>query len=198
MPKKRTLGDREVPRMEEMKIRRKFDAYIERDLFSGDMRNMFQRWDIDKALKDISKWSSQAQWLNLYIIANACEYRTLHAWVGCNSNVEVRVSQHNGIAPGGPAATRKAAGYWKPILYVEIPPIRNYSTKPIKKMCKRGRGWESRCKRALNMAINKGLTWKISRSVFDRRTPFASESIISFMKERGIDIRMLNPSLYLD
>ena len=177
-------------------MKRKFDDYLEGDLFRGDMRNMFYDWDMEKVMRDVKKWKSPVRWLRLYIIANACTYRTLHAWVGCNSDVKTRVDQHNGIRPGGPAATRKAAGHWKLIMYVEIPPIRNYSIKPIKRMCKRGRGWPSRCKRALSIASNKGLSWKISRSVFDSRTPFLSQSIIEFMKKKNM--YNLGEDVYLD
>lgn len=187
--KRRRAGETQI-------IKRKFDQYLENDLFKGDMRNMFYNWDMEKVMRDVSKWNSPVRWLQLYIIANACEYRTLHAWVGCNSDVQTRVSQHNGDIPGGPAATRKAAKHWKLIMYVDIPPIRNYSTKHIKKMCKRGRGWASRCKRALSIASNKGLSWKISRSVFDPQTPFVSESIIDFMSKRNM--LNLGEDMYLD
>lgn len=177
-------------------MKRKFQTYLDDNLFNGDERNIFYPWDMDRVMADVDKWKSPARWLTLYVIANACEYRTLHAWVGCNSVIDKRVKQHNGAVPGGPAATRKAAGHWKPILYVEIPPVRNYSTKQIKVTCKRGRGWASRCRRALTIALNKGLSWKISRSVFDESTPFASPSIIDFLTKRNIT--NLNEDMYLD
>lgn len=167
-------------------MKRKFDSYLEGDLFNGNMINCFSKWNIDKAMLDVAKWRSPPRWLILYVIANACDYRTLHAWVGCNSKIENRVLQHNGKMAGGPAATRKAAGHWKLILTVEIPPVRNYSTKGIKKMCKRGRGWPSRCRRAIGVALSKDLPWKISGAVFNSNSPFYSENIVEFLSKKKI------------
>jgi hypothetical protein len=90
-------------------MKRKFDEYLQNEMLRGDIKNIFYQWDMDKILSDVPKWNAPARWLCIYVIANDCSFRTLHAWVGCNSDVFTRLDQHNGKIPGGPAATRKAA-----------------------------------------------------------------------------------------
>lgn len=177
-------------------MKRKLEEYLERDLFGGDVRKMFYRWDMEKALRDASKWMTQARWLVVYVIANNCTFRTLHAWVGCHADAQKRLKQHNGEIPGGPAATRKAAPHWRSIVHLIVPPFRNYSTKGIKKMCKRGRGWVSRCKRVIRLAHKKGLSWQVTRDIFDQESPFYSQGlsdlVLELVPEKQLD------SVYLD
>jgi hypothetical protein len=164
-------------------MERKFDSYLLTDLFKGDYRNMFYEWDMEKIRTDVKKWKIPSDILSIYILANKCEFRTLHARVGCTSNLDKRVKQHNGIIAGGPTDTRKAAGNWKLIMYYNVPPIRNYSTKSLKKSYRKGRGWVSKCKKAIKIANKKGLIWKISKDVLNPKSEFYDKSITELVQE---------------
>jgi hypothetical protein len=77
-------------------------------------------------------------------------------------------------------------------MYCEIPPYRNFSTKDLKATCKKGRGWASRCKKAIQFAVQMGLVWKISREVMNPDSPFFSDAITSLIQEIAGD------EVYLD
>ena len=158
-------------------LRPLFESYID-ERFSGDPRRFFYEWDIDAMLSDGSAWSVPNRWLYMYVLANDCGFRTLHAHVGCSADFVGRLAQHNKKSPGGPPETRKAAGNWTIIMWVRFPPLRNYSTKEFKSACKRGRGWSSRCKRAVSIARSALLDWGMNRIVADPRSPYYSPALI--------------------
>jgi len=161
-------------------IKRKFENYVSGNLFNDkDAKSMFYRWDFDKIWKESNKWKLRARWLYVYILANNCNFRTLHAHVGCTTNLYRRIAQHNGEIHGGPLATKKAAGHWKVLMYIVVPPYRNYSTKSIVRACKKGRGWPSRCKRAISLATKKGLDWRITRDIAIPESPYYEDTIVT-------------------
>jgi hypothetical protein len=126
-------------------MKRKFDQYFKEGLFRDENeKKMFYSWDLDKIWRESSEWKLDDRWLFLYVLANNCSFRTLHAHVGSTEDFYRRVAQHNGQIPGGPSSTRKAAGNWQVIMYVVVPPYRNYSVKQLVQSCKKGRGWQSR------------------------------------------------------
>jgi hypothetical protein len=161
----------------------KFEQYLMQDLMGGDVEKLFQPWDMDKVWRDVHKWKIPTRLLYVYVIANRCNFRTRHAWVGCNSDVNKRILQHNGLVSGGSVDTRKAAGHWKMMMYVVIPPYRNYSTKRIKQQCKRGRGWASRCKKVVTMAVSKGLEFKISKCILDKKSPYYAPGVADMLNK---------------
>ncbi len=157
-----------------------FSAYFE-NLFIENPRSLFYPWDIDRILREKKLWTLPTL-LHIYVLANDCSFRTLHAHVGCAYNLEERVQQHNKERPGGPPETRKAAGHWTHIMHVDIPPIRNFSTKELKWNTKRGRGWISRCKRAITLAEERRLDWRINAIIQDSQSPYYAPTLVEYIE----------------
>ena len=159
-----------------------FGAYFE-NLFIEDARSLFYPWDLDRILREKKLWTLP-KLLHIYVLANDCSFRTLHAHVGCAYNLYERVQQHNKQRPGGPPETRKAAGHWTHIMHMDIPPIRNFSTKELKGSTKRGRGWISRCKRAIALAEEKRLDWQINAIIQDAGSPYYAPALVEYIATR--------------
>lgn len=169
-------------------MKSKFDQYFNGDLgmfHESRLKTLFEPWDFDKILNESSQWRLKARWLFVYVLANNCQFRTLHAHIGCTQDIYKRLAQHNCLIPGGPSATRKAAGHWKLIVYFIIPPYTNYSSKDIKIDCRKGRGWVSRCKKAIKTAIRKGLHWRVTKDIADSNSPYHAPQIIETIKTYG-------------
>lgn len=160
-----------------------FSNYLKREIFKDGIQSLFQEWPFDKVWMDVNRWKIPANYLYIYILANDCNFRTLHAHVGCVADWERRLAMHNGTIPGGPSVTKKASGHWKVVLYVEIPPYRNYSTKLLKNFCKRGRGWTSRCKKAIKMANKRGLKWRITPKIRDSKSHYYSQNVYDMIEK---------------
>ena len=121
-------------------MKSKFNDYIQKNVIRGNYRNLFYHWNFDEIFKKSKEWKLPEKYIYIYIIANNCSFRTAHSWVGCNSDITHRLCQLNGKEKGSPTETRNAAGHWKIMMKIEVPPFRNYSAKNIKKKCKRGKG----------------------------------------------------------
>ena len=52
-----------------------------------------------------------------------------HTYIGASANFIRRLKQHNCKTPGGPRITRRAAGNWVPVMVLELPSGRSFSSK---------------------------------------------------------------------
>jgi hypothetical protein len=167
-------------------MKTKFDRYIEEKLTQGNYENLFYPWDFDRIFKESKQWRMPARWLFVYVIVNRSESKTSHAcWVGCTSNLDLRLLQYNGLKKGGPSKTKNGNGNCKIMIYFVVPPFRNYSAKTLKAECKRGRGWQNKCKAAMMRANSMGLVWKISRELTDPKSDLFVPFISDFVANMG-------------
>jgi hypothetical protein len=93
----------------------------------------------------------------VYGLVNECDKCATHTHIGCTESTKIlrRIGQHNGYVPGGPSETKRADGKWRLMFYLIVPPYRNYSSQEIK-IGKNRRGWQSKCKGTIEMAIERG------------------------------------------
>lgn len=99
-----------------------------------------------------------------YLISHEREDIKTHTYIGCTANFSKRLLQHNGILPGGPRMTKRAAGHWKPIIILELPADRSFNSKNLKKEWKQSsRGLESRIRKAFSLALKHNLTIYVSK-----------------------------------
>lgn len=144
--------------------------------------------------EDSKPWQKNV--LYLYLINhNRSDIKT-HTYIGCVSDFVSRLQQHNGQQPGGPRITRRAAGFWAPVLILELPADRTFNSKDLKKEWKQSsRGLESRIKKGLSLACKYNLKTYIQKSSNGKnceeegtilsyiRNKFKSEEKISLSKE---------------
>ena len=181
-------------------MKNKFEQYFQDVLFKsdGDPKAIFRSWDFDKIVRESNQWRLPTRWLFVYVLANNCSFRTLHAHVGCAEDIHTRIAKHNGTISGGPSTTRKAAGHWKIIMYIIVPPYRNYSTKQMKSVCKKGRGWPSRCKKAIRMATKKGLHWRITRDIINQDSSYYTPAILETIKKQTNIQKTHDQSIFIE
>lgn len=140
------------------------------------------------------------RWLFIYGLVNECDKSTRHTHIGCTESSKIirRIQQHNGLIPGGPPETKRADGYWKLMFYLVVPPYRNYSSSEIKKEGKNKRGWQSKCKRSLEMAIERGLEFRISREALDEKSRYFAKDINSLLISHAEKIGKNVSDFYID
>lgn len=160
-----------------------FVCYMEQ-LLSSTLA-FFGAWDFDRIELDEKQWNTRIRWLAVYLLANhhpEVAFRT-QTHVGCVQSKDIarRMQQHMGIIPGCPAETRKALGHWKLLAFIVMPPIRNFSTKDIKERIRKGRGGASRLSRALDVAIENGYIWRVTRDVSNTESPYYMPDICQFL-----------------
>jgi len=171
-------------------IKKKIETYLD-GRFGLHQIGMFSNWDFDQMVKEQKSWMVKKESIYVYVIANQCPYRTLHARTGTTKDINCRLLQCNGIIQGGPQETKKAAGSWKLVLWIRVPPIRNYSTKHIKKSINEKRGWKSKCNLGILTAIEMGLEWKITADIQDENSKYHADKLYQFVLEQcsisGVD-----------
>lgn len=104
------------------------------------------------------------QELYLYLICHDRNDIKTHTYIGCVSDFNSRLAQHNGQIPGGPRITRRAAGSWFPVLILKLPEKRSFNSKVLKREWKQSsRGLESRVKKGLMLACEYNLSVLIQK-----------------------------------
>lgn len=122
--------------------------------------------------------------LYLYLINhNRTDIKT-HTYIGCVSDFTSRLHQHNGQQPGGPRITRRAAGFWEPVLILELPADRTFNSKDLKKEWKQSsRGLESRIKKGLSLACNYNLRTYIKQTI-SKKACEEEGAILSYIRNK--------------
>ena len=101
----------------------------------------------------------------LYLISHNKKEIKTHTYIGACGNFNRRLKQHNLKTPGGPRITRRAAGFWVPIMILELPSDREFSSKVLKKEWKSSsRGLESRVRKGFEIAKKYKVKIYISRN----------------------------------
>jgi hypothetical protein len=72
---------------------------------------------------------------------------------------------------------KSSAHQWKKLLWVALPPYRNFTAQELKEAGRQGRGWSSRCIRMSEFAIKHGLEWGISETVLDENSTYYIEEL---------------------
>lgn len=139
--------------------------------------DFFGQWNYESILANAELWQDKMKWISLYIIANDHEQKKKHASIGRvrYDLVETRIRQHNGKETG--VSNKALYGHCKLVFFMTLPPVRNFSSVDIKKQCGQGRGWISRCVKAIQIAFDRRIPFCISRSIFDSTSNFYSETI---------------------
>lgn len=98
-----------------------------------------------------------------YLISHDKKDIKTHTYIGCTEDFKKRLEQHNGKISGGPRITKRAAGFWKPVVVLELPVDRTFSSKELKKEWKQSsRGLDSRIRKAFELALQYKLKIYIS------------------------------------
>lgn len=146
--------------------------------FGEDPRSFFMEWDLNTIRADVDKWNVRSGTVYVYIIANERPRQTLHAQVGSGNNIfsdkRIKNTRRKKTLTG---RTKKNSNTWRLLMWVELPPYRNYSTQHVKQVCRMGRGWFSRCTRAIEFARDKGLRWGVSDIMLEKNSPYYMESL---------------------
>lgn len=129
------------------------------DLFCSDPKKFFFKWNFEEMNRQSDRWKTEDRYLYVYILSDESRSKTVHARVGCSSDISSPAGKKRKKRGGG------GSGGGKILLWVRVPPVRNWSTKDVKDYCKKGRGCSSRCNKLIQIATKKGLDWKISREV---------------------------------
>lgn len=160
-------------------IKQKISIYLDYK-FGSDLLSIFDRWDFEEILSESKMWELRKKCLFIYIMANDCPQRRLHAKTGCVENLYQRVLQYNGIITGAPQGTRKAAGHWKLIFWMSLPPVRNYSSKEFIQELEKKRGWKTKCYTAIDIATKYNLEWKVTKDVTDENSHYYNKDIYEY------------------
>ncbi len=147
-------------KMEATENRGRIENYIG-ERFREDPRDFFFKWNFEEMIRSSDAWKLEDRYLYVYISTDENRSNTVHARVGCSSDISSPARKKRKKRNGGGGG----AGGEKILLWVRVPPVRNWSTKDVKDHCKRGRGCSSRCNKLIRIATRKGLDWKISRDV---------------------------------
>ena len=118
--------------------------------------------------------------LYIYLICHNNPNIKPHTYIGCTEHFLKRLNQHNGLEPGGPRITKRAAGSWKPILLLKhVSEDQTISAKLIKKEWKQSsRGIQSRIRRGFELAV------KYNLSIVMPKTSDMNINIINYVTER--------------
>jgi len=142
------------------------------------------KWDYEKITTLGVEWQDKLVWLSIYIIANNHQMLKKQASIGRvrYSELSKRFHQHNGTQEPG-ATNKKLYGHCKLVFFMTLPPFRNFTSQEIILQCRTGRGWNSRCQKAIQIAHSKSLPFYVSRDVFDKSSEFYSEQIEEQVKK---------------
>ena len=124
--------------------------------------------------------------LYMYLIShNRTDIKT-HTYIGCVSDFNKRLQQHNGQLCGGPRVTKRAAGSWDPVIIIKLPVNRKFDPKQIKHEWKQSsRGIESRIKKGFSIALKYNLTCFIMQ-----RPRQHNSTILNFLCDKWKDGRV--------
>lgn len=175
-----------------------FDQLMTRHMFL-DSADFFMKWDFEKIANTRFQWQDKLKWISIYIIANNHHLLNKQASIGRVSfnGLEKRFHQHNGTQTPL-ACNRKLFGHCKLVFFMILPPFRNFTSQEIIVYCRVGRGWSSRCQRAIQMAHSKALPFYVSRDVFTKQSDFYSEQICQQIQSVCGTVRISNGEIFVE
>lgn len=115
----------------------------------------------------------------LYLISHDKREIKTHTYIGASANFTKRLKQHNCQQPGGPRITRRASPNWRPVMILELPEGRKFSSKILKKEWKSSsRGLESRIRKGFEIA------YKYSVNVYITKKKDTKIKLLSYLNKR--------------
>jgi hypothetical protein len=178
------VEDEKMDEESELPIKQKISMYLDLK-FGIEPLSIFDRWNFGDMMNESRYWELRKKCLFVYVMANDCPYRRLHAKIGCVENLSKRILQYNAIVAGAPQGTRKAAGHWKLVFWMSIPPIRNYSSKEITAEIDMRRGWKSKCCRGIEIGTEMSLDWQVTREVENKDSQYYSSKVCRLAIEKS-------------
>lgn len=157
-----------------------FDTYVTRKVLPRD--KFFTSWDIDKILSENKCWKMKVSWNHLYLLVNDCKSFDTHTHVGSTAWSQIRILQHNSCIPGGPQDTKRASGFWNLVMWVEIPPFRNFRMQDFINQCNSCRGIDSKCRELLVLAIETRSKFSFSKKLIEDNSSIKS---VKFSEKMG-------------
>jgi hypothetical protein len=134
-------------------------------------------WNMDIIEMEYSQWKEPIRCLHIYIFSNECESLSTRTKMGCTQDLKSKLHQLNDKEYKANQKNKRETGLWKLIFYIIVPPYRNYHYDDIIQECRTGRGWNSRCEKALHFVFSMGLEFKIDRHVLDSNSNYFDPSI---------------------
>lgn len=139
----------------ESKARQYLNVQLEKDPLE-----FFGMWDLNKIRSDVDEWKFRQGTVIVYVGASTT--KNLHTKIG-----------------GFKVKKRKRGGdQWKKLLWVALPPYRNFTAQDLKNAGRHGRGWSSRCTKTAEFAMEHGLDWGVSREMLDNNSPYYVAELI--------------------
>lgn len=173
------------------KIECKFNEYL-LNMFE-DYHDFFKEWDLSKIHSEKRLWQPEDNFLYIYIIVqsalfeNGGERKTARtsgkaadSYIGITKNINESIQKYNERPPQSKKGTR--ADY-KTLLYCILPPYRNFSSIPLKKICKIGRSWSSKCRKLISISTELQLQWKIAPCILDTDSPFFNKGLFELIRK---------------
>lgn len=134
----------------------RFSRYMRR-LFAADPRAYFRPWPIERILLEYAQWSAKPR--RLYMCLRAPAQTT-------SSGTQFKCVSDPTTAP---LNARKGQAM-RTIMYVELPPIRNWDAGHLEDECRPARGQTKRARKLALSASQLGLKVHFSTQVFDENS----------------------------
>ena len=167
--------------------------YLRTRVFGDAPRRFFAQWPIEQILAAHAQWEHAADSTWYYVIYNTVRRLTTH--IGCTRDLQRRFSQHQGLIDGGPTSTRPAAGEWRLIVCVRVPPLRNWRVDELRRETQ-GKGIAFRTQRVIAYAHARQLDWRVSAEVLDVESALYMPDVVASLLALGVfTSRTLAPRL---
>ena len=180
-----------ITSLKDVKIECKFNEYL-LNMFA-DYKTYFLDWDLSKIYAEKRLWQLEDQFMYIYIIVQSFLFdqdsekkslkisgRAADSYIGITKDINTSIQKYNSKPP---QSKRGTTADYKILLYCVVPPYRNYSTIPLKKICKIGRSWGSKCKKLILLSEELGLQWRIARCILDDTSPFFSKTLYQMIQK---------------
>ena len=161
------------------------------DLLSNENpKDFFKQWNFSALFLSEKKTSVRKKFIYINVIASKQDSYALRTHVQCSSNMKRSYKVKN--------KRRNKNLQSKKMIIFRIPPLRNYSAKDIKIVCKKKRGWASKCQKVLQIALARGLEYNISRELIDEDSIYYNKNIVQILEKYNTPIHEKESSIFLD
>lgn len=179
---------------DDLPIKQKIDYYLDSKA-SEDPLKMFMDWSFEGMASETKKWLLSTSCLYVYIVSDHYPGRRLRASIGCVADLALRLQQRKG-PPQGRSMTppdisttsrkpKRISSAHKLMFWLRVPPVRNYSSKTIKDLIDKKRGWKSKCSEGIKIANWLGLEWKITSDIKNDKTSYYCDELNLLAMEKG-------------
>lgn len=173
------------------RIECKFNEYL-LNMFE-DYHDFFREWDLSRIYSERRLWQLEDEFIYIYIIVQSVLFendeerkliktsgKAADSYIGITKDINASIRKYNEKPPQSKKGTK--ADY-KILLYCIVPPFRNFSSIPIKKICKIGRSWSSKCKKLISISTELKLQWKIAPCILNTKSPFFNKGVFELIRK---------------